>query len=121
MRKDYKIWKSAEDGCKKLIRTAVEEVYINKLKDDTTFFHMVFARDLLEHLEKNSTSLHTLDIVALRSNMLLLYKNAASIPDFILTMEEAQKKAKRADLPILNIELAMYTASSIFQSGGYKK
>ncbi len=35
---DYGIWKAAEDGCKKLIRTAVKEVYINKLKDGTTFF-----------------------------------------------------------------------------------
>jgi hypothetical protein len=49
---DYKIWKTGEDGCKKLIRASVEEVYINTLKDGTTFFHEVFAHDLLEHLEK---------------------------------------------------------------------
>jgi hypothetical protein len=53
--------------------------------------------------------------------MLLLYKNAASMPDFILTMEEAQKKAKRAKLLILDIEQAMYVASSVLQSGDYKK
>ena len=41
--------------------------------------------------------------------------------DFILTMEEAQKKAKTAELPILDIELAMYAATSILQSGDYKK
>jgi hypothetical protein len=118
---DYKIWKTAEDGCKKLIRAAVEEMYINKLKDSTTFFHKVFARDLLEHLEKNSTGLHGLDIVALRSNMLLHYKNAANMPDFILAMEEAQKKAKRSELPILDIKLAMYAATSVLQLGNYKK
>ncbi len=84
--KDYKIWKTAEDGCKKLICAAVEEVYINKLKDGTTFFHKVFVHDLLEQLKKKSTGLHALDIVALRSNMLLLYNNAASMPDFILAM-----------------------------------
>jgi hypothetical protein len=38
--------------------------------------------------------------------VLLLYKNVASMPDFILTMEKAQKKAKRAELSILDIELA---------------
>jgi hypothetical protein len=91
---DYGIWKAAKDGCKKLTRTAVKEVYINQLKDGTTFFHKVNAQELLEHLEKYSMGLHALDIVALRTNMLLLYKNAASMPDFILTMEEAQKKAK---------------------------
>ena len=36
-------------------------------------------------------------------------------------MEEAQKKAKTAELPILDIELAMYAATSILQSGDYKK
>jgi hypothetical protein len=43
------------------------------------------------------------------------------MPDFILAMEEAQKKAKYAELPILDIKLAMYTATSIVQSGNYKK
>ena len=118
--KDYGIWKAAKDGSKKLIRAAVEEVYINELKDGTTFFHKVFARDLLKLLEKNATGLHALDIVALRTKMLLLYKNAASMPDFILTVEEAQKKAKRDKLP-LDIELAMYAATSVLQSGDYKK
>jgi hypothetical protein len=118
---NYGIWKAAEDGCKKLIRAAVEEVYINKLEDGTTFFHKVNAQELLEHLKKNSMGLHALDIVALRTNMLLLYKNAASMPDFILAMEEAQKKAKQAELSILDIELAMYTATSVLQSGDYKK
>jgi hypothetical protein len=101
--KDYKIWKTAEGGCKKFIRAAVEEMYINKLKDGTTFFHKVIARDLLEYLKKNSTGCHALNIIVLCSNMLLLYKNAASMPDFILAMAEVQKKAKRIELPILNI------------------
>ena len=120
---DYGIWKAAKDGSKKIIRAAVEDVYINELKDGTTFFYKVFARDLLELLEKNtmSTGLHALDIVVLRTNMLLLYKNAASMTDFILTMEEAQKKAKRAKLPILDIELSMYAATFVLQSGDYKK
>jgi hypothetical protein len=53
--------------------------------------------------------------------MLLLYKNATSMPDFILAMKEAQKKAMHAELPILDIELAIYAATSILQSGNYKK
>ncbi len=118
---NYGIWKAAKDGSKKLIRATVGEVYINKLKDRTTFFHKVFAHSHLEHLKKNFTGLHTLDIVTLQTNMLLLYKNAAGMPDFILTMEEARKKAKRADLPILDIELAMYATTSVLQSGDYKK
>lgn len=54
-----------------------------------TFFHYnckVFVRDLLEHLAKSSMGLHDLDVVALRLNIILLYKNAASMPDFILVI-----------------------------------
>ena len=62
---DYRFWKMAKGGCKKLIRTVVEGVYINVLKDGTTFFHKVFVCDLLGHLTKNSTGLYALNIVAL--------------------------------------------------------
>jgi hypothetical protein len=117
--KDYKIWKTAEDGCKKLIRAAVEEVYIKELKDGTNSSTRSLHMTSL-NIEK-STGLHTLNIIMLRLNMLLLYTNSASMPDFILAMEEAQKKAKHAELPILDIELAMYTATSGLQSGNYKK
>ncbi len=37
-------------------------------------------------------ALHVLDIVTLQTEMLGYYRNAASMPDFILVMEEAQKK-----------------------------
>jgi hypothetical protein len=41
--------------------------------------------------------------------------------DFILAMEEVQGKAKRTELPILDIKLAVYAATSVLQSGDYKK
>ena len=43
------------------------------------------------------------------------------MPDFILAMEEAQKKEKCTELPILDIELAMCAATSVLQLGNYKK
>jgi hypothetical protein len=43
------------------------------------------------------------------------------MPDFILSMEEVQKKAKRTELSILDIELAMCAATSVLQLGDYKK
>ncbi len=77
-------------------------------------FHKVFAPDLLEHLEKNSTGLHALNIITLRLNMLLLYKKCCEMPDSIL-------EAKRAELPILNIELTMNATTSALQLGNHKK
>ena len=72
--KDYGIWKADEYSSKKLIRAAVEKVCINELKNGTTYFHKVFAGNLLKHLKKNSTGLHAFDIITLRSNIILLYE-----------------------------------------------
>jgi hypothetical protein len=43
------------------------------------------------------------------------------MPDFILAMQEVQKKAKHAELPILDIKLAMYAATSVLLLGDYMK
>jgi hypothetical protein len=43
------------------------------------------------------------------------------MPDFILAMEEAQKKIKLAELPILGMELAKYATTFMLQLGDYKK
>ncbi len=101
--KDYEIWKTAEDSRKKLIHAAVEEVYINKLKDGTTFFHKFFACVLLKQLEKNFTGLHAPDIIALRLIMLLLYKYAASMLDFILSRKKCRRKRSAQSSPSLTL------------------
>jgi hypothetical protein len=98
---DHGLWKAAKDDCKKLIRAAVEEVYINELKDGTTFFHKVNTRDLLEHLEKNSTGLHALNIVALRTNMLLLYKKCSQHAGLHPNNRGSPEESKESQTPHL--------------------
>ena len=51
-------------------------------------------------LELNSGGLHAIDMIGLRTNMQLYYSQADGIPQFINMMEDAQKKAKRAGMPI---------------------
>jgi hypothetical protein len=52
---DYSIWKAAEDGCKKLIHAAVEEIYINELKDGTTFFHKVNTHETSSSISRRTS------------------------------------------------------------------
>ncbi len=58
-------------------------------------------------LDSNSRGLHANDMITLRTNMHGCYAQVDGIPQYIIMLEEAQKKAKRAIMPIADIELVM--------------
>jgi hypothetical protein len=109
-----------DNGCRKFIRGVVEEVWIKELKDPDTYFHNMPSCDLLDHLKKNALGLHVIDISTLRTKMISYYENAASMPDYILIMEEAIQKAKQAGLPIDDKELVAMALVSLLQSGHFR-
>ena len=49
----------------------------------------------------------------LRTKMQLYYSQADGIPQFINMMEDAQKKAKRAGMPIADVELVMLASAAV--------
>ncbi len=57
-------------------------------------------------LGANSGGLHTLDRIRLRTDMMQYYLQPNGIPQFIM-IEDAQKKATRAGMPIADIQLIM--------------
>jgi hypothetical protein len=65
------------------------------------------AIDIMSLLNTNSEGLHALDMITLRTNMMQYYVLADGIPQFIIMMEDAQKKAMQAGMPIANVELVM--------------
>jgi hypothetical protein len=64
-------------------------------------------------LDANSGGLHALDMIMLHTDMMQYYVQADGIPQFILMVEDAQKKAKRAGVPITNIELVMMSLAAV--------
>ena len=46
-------------------------------------------------------------------NMHQYYTQADGIPQYIITLEDAQKKAKRADMPIADFELVMMASAAV--------
>jgi hypothetical protein len=58
-------------------------------------------------LDANSGGLHALDMILLCTDMMQYYVQADGIPQFIVMMEDAQKKAKRASMTIANVKLVM--------------
>ncbi len=104
---NYVSFEAAERGAAKFLREVVDEVWYNDLKDANTFYTKVTALEIISFLDANNGGLHAIDMISLRTNMHQYYVQADGIPQYIIMLEDAQKKAKRASMPIANIELVM--------------
>ncbi len=58
-------------------------------------------------LNTNSIGLQAINMITLHTNMHGYYAQADGIPQYIIMLEEAQKKAKQVGMPIADIELVM--------------
>jgi hypothetical protein len=110
---DYTRYEKAECGAAKFLCETVNEVWYNNLKDANTFYTKVTALEIMTFLDANSGSLHAIDMISLHTNMHQYYMQADGIPQYIIMLEDAQKKAKRAGMPIANIELVMMASAAV--------
>jgi hypothetical protein len=110
---DHASYKAAKWDVAKFLRKAVKEVWYNNLKDAKTFYTKVMALDIMALLDANSGGLHAIDMISLRTNMHQYYTQAKGIPQFINMMKDAQKKAKRAGMPINDIKLVMMALAAV--------
>ncbi len=71
------------------------------------------AINIMALLDANSGRLHALDMISLRTDLMQYYVQAEGMPQFIVMMEDAQKKAKQAGMPIANIKLVMMALAAV--------
>jgi hypothetical protein len=110
---DYASYKAAEQGMSKFLRDVVNEIWYNDLKNADTFYTKVTAIDIMSLLNANSGGLHALNMISLCTDMMQYYVHPDGIPQFVVMMEDAQKKAKRAGMPITNAELVMMSLAAV--------
>ena len=79
----------------------------------------VLAIDIMAFLNANSVGLHAIDMLTLHMNMHGYYLQANGVPLYIIMLEEAQKKAKRAGMPIADIKLVMMALVAILVAMQY--
>ena len=113
--------RTAERCGRNLIIAAVEETWILSLKSSSTFYNKVSIRDLIDHLTTSTVGLEATDIVSLFIDMVGLWREDPRVPEFINKMEEAQKKAARANLPISDEWLAAIATKSLIAEGSFPK
>jgi hypothetical protein len=110
---DYARYEAAECGAANYLCEMVNEVWYNNLKDANTFYTKVRALKIMTFLDANSGSLHAINMISRCTNMHQYYTQADWIPQYIIMLEDAQKKAKRAGMPIANIKLVMMASAAI--------
>ena len=96
---DYASFEAAERGAAKFLREIVDEVWYNDLKDADTFYTKVTALKIITFLDANSGGLHAIDMISLRTNMHQYYVQADGIPQYIIMLEDAPKKASGRACP----------------------
>jgi hypothetical protein len=110
---NYASYKAAECGAAKFLCKVVNKVWYNDLKDADTFYTKMLALKIMAFLDANSGGLHAVDMITLCTNMHGYYAQADGIPQYIIMLEAAQKKAKRASMPIVDIKLIMMALAAV--------
>jgi hypothetical protein len=110
---NYASYEAAKSGVAKFLCDVVDEIWYNYPKDAETFYTKVTAFEIMAHLDANSGGLHAIDMISLCSNMTQYYVQADGIPQFIIMMEDAQKKVKQAGMPIADVILVMMALAAV--------
>jgi hypothetical protein len=71
------------------------------------------AINIMSLLDANSGGLHALDMILLCMDMMQYYVQVDGIPQLIIMMEDALKKAKWDGMPIANLELVMMALTAV--------
>ena len=98
----------------------VDKTWYKELEYPDTFYTNVTSLKLLEHLTEFCSGLHTSDAVDIPQVMKTHFSNAKGIPQYINTMEAAQRKSKREKLVIHDDYMHAVAIKLLLQSGEYK-
>jgi hypothetical protein len=113
---DYASYEAAKRGCALFLHKFVDEVWYNNLKEADTFYTRMTALPIIEFLDANSGGLHTAGMISLHTNMHQYYSQANGIHQYIIMLEDAQKKARRAAMPIAGIEVLMMALAAVLMA-----
>jgi hypothetical protein len=81
--------------------------------DPETFYSNVIALVIFDHLCKHPGGLHALDMVSLTIRMSKYYEGMPDIPKYIFLLEDTQRKAARAHLPVTNQTLTVLASTAL--------
>ena len=113
---DFASYEAAERAVAKFIRDAVDELWYRDLRHPRSYYTTVTANDLLAHLDANCGGLHPSELVNLPTEMMGYYMDAEGIPEYIIMLEDAQRKLARANLPMSDDQLLAIASTAVLAS-----
>jgi hypothetical protein len=113
--------RTVERTLRSFFSTIIEDTWLLPLKDPVTFYNKVPLREYLRHLSASSGGLEATDIVQLQASMLTWWSEDPRVPEYINKLDDAQKKASRAQLPITDEWLAAIATMSLLSAGSFPK
>ncbi len=118
---DYAAYEAAKRGVAKFLCDVIDMVWYKHLKNAKTFYTKVKALEIMALLDANSGGLHAVNMILLCTNMHQYFVQADGIPQYIIMMEDVQKKAKRAGMPIADVELMMMALVAVLSAQHYPR
>jgi hypothetical protein len=116
---DYKAYEAAEHSVKVFIETVVQNMWICNLCNPETFYSNITALPLFNHLRECSSGLHALDMVLLTIQMSQYYEGMSDISKYIFLLEDAQRKAARARLPVTDQTLTVLASTALLAANTF--
>jgi hypothetical protein len=113
--------RAIEVGARKLVLDNVDETWYKTLCAAGTFYTGVTVRALLDHLELDGTGLDRPAGVEIFLSLHLTWDADPRVSQFIIAMEEAQKKSVRAKLPITADVLAAFATSMLLRADSFPR
>ena len=93
--------------------SVVGETWVSELEDPDTYFNRVSEKALLDYFTDNFNGLNNTDAFNIRLTIPSWWGESHGVPEFILQMENVQKKAAHANLPIKYAYMATIATCSI--------
>jgi hypothetical protein len=103
---NFASYKVAERGAAKFLRNIINKVWYNDLKDTNTFYTKVLALKIMTFLDANSRGLHAINMITLHTNMHQYYMQADDIPQYIVMLEDTQKRQSGQACPSPTLSLS---------------
>ena len=118
---DHSVYVTAERNTCQFILKAVEDTWVQELRESNTFYKMVKSTDFLIHLQSIFGGLHSLDVLALHNEIHRFHLEAEGIPDYINALEDAKKTSKRSGKTITNATFVMITTNTMLVNGAFPR
>jgi hypothetical protein len=96
-------------------------MWIRDLRELEMFYSNITGLDIFNHLRERSGGLQALDMVLLTIQMSKYYEGTPDIPKYIFLLEDAQRKAARACLPITDQTLTVLASTALLAANTFPR